>query len=291
MTTILPTVSILVLAHNKRRYTERALAALLESQGARFEAVLADNGSTDETPRVFERFAAAARDRGWQAKVLRFETNLGAVEGRNRALRETSGDYIALCDNDVVVGRRRWAEVLIARLRADPSIGVLGPKILFAAPPHRIQCAGCVVGKGGRVGFRGRGEPGDAPEWNRLAEVQAVTSAFWLMPRPVLERVGEFDMQFHPVQFEDIDYCYRIRQAGWRAVYDPSFRVFHFENVTTGELPSLPYRYLTVKNGLKFKRKWAAVFSKEGGPEDASMAWKDIASAPFEAVGELPLDD
>ena len=54
-------------------------------------------------------------------------------------------------------------------------------------------------------------------------------------------------------------------------LYDPAVVVYHFENVTTDGTPSLNYRYLTVKNGLAFKRKWRHRFAKENGPEDASM--------------------
>lgn len=285
------TVSLIMLAHNKSRYTAMALDGLLQSTWPRLEAILVDNGSVDDTPAVFAAFASRAEPRGWRVKTIRLEENTGAVAGRNRAWREVTGDYVALIDNDVVIGVRSWLEKQTAALAANPAIGVLGPKILFAEPPNRIQCAGCVVGKGGRVGFRGRGEPRDAPEFNQRREVQALISACWIMPRRVAAEIGELDPRFHPVQFEDIDYCYRIRAAGYQAVYDPEVFVYHFENVTTAGTPALNYRYLTIKNGLKFKQKWGEVCAKENGPEDASMEWKDIPHVPFEAVGGLAIHD
>ncbi len=286
-----PLVSILMLAHNKCRHTARALEGLLESTWPAVECVLVDNGSTDETRAIFEAFGARAEARDWRVRKLLLDENVGAVEGRNRALEEITGDYVVFLDNDVVIGVRSWLERMTEALDSDPSIGVLGPKILFAEPPHNIQCAGCVVCQGGRVDFRGRGEASDAPAWNRREEVQALISACWILPRRVVEETGPLDMQFHPVQFEDIDYCYRIRAAGYKAVYDPSIFVYHFENVTTGGTPSLNYRYLTVKNGLKFKKKWREAFAKEGGPDDASIVWKDLPHVRFEDVGALALID
>jgi len=286
-----PLVSLILLAHNKSCYTELALSTLLQSSWPSLQAILVDNGSTDNTPAIFARFAVAAEARGWQVDIIHCEENKGAVAGRNLALRRVRGEFVVMQDNDVVVGRRTWVERMLASLEKDKRIGVLGPQILFAASPHLIQCAGCVVGRGGRVGFRGRGEPRDTPEFQHRAEVQALISAFWIMPRRAVDETGDFDMLFHPVQFEDIDYCYRLRQAGWIAVYDPCVHVFHFENVTTGGTPALNYRYLTVKNGLKFKNKWRHVFSKENGPEDAKMIWREIPTVLFEQVGSLPLLD
>jgi len=284
-------VSIIVLAHNKSRHTERCLRGLLESTWPQVEAVLVDNGSADDTRAVFAAFSAQAAARGWRVETILQDTNIGAVEARNQALRRAHGDHIVFLDNDVVIGVRSWLERLTRILQEDATIGVLGPKILFAEPPHNIQCAGCVVCRGGRVDFRGRGEPADAPAFQARAEVQALISACWILPRRVAEAVGELDMRFHPVQFEDIDYCYRIRAMGLRAVYDPEVFVYHFENVTTDGTPALNYRYLTVKNGLKFKNKWRHVFAKENGPEDASIVWKEIPHVRLEAVGALPIRD
>ncbi len=283
--------SIIMLAHNKSRHTRLALTALLETNWNRVQVILVDNGSTDNTRTVFHDFEDHAHERGWTADLLLFDENIGAVAGRNRAMEMMQGELIVFMDNDIVVGMRSWLRRLARILAADPAIGVLGPKIVFAEPPHNIQCAGCVVCRGGRVDFRGRGRPFADPEFNRRTEVQALISACWIMPRRVVDQVGMLDMRFHPVQFEDIDYCYRVREAGYKAVYTPEVYFYHFENVTTDGTPSLNYRYLTVKNGLKFKRKWHHMFSRENGPDDSSVTWQDIPPVRFADVGELPMID
>jgi GT2 family glycosyltransferase len=287
----MPKISIIILACNKAEYTRLALRGLRESTFPDVETILVDNGSSDNTPEVFAEHAAAAEAKGWTTKLISFPENIGAIAGRNRALTEATGDYIVFMDNDVVIGVRSFLEKLVRRFEEQPDVGIIGPKILFAAPPHLIQCAGCEVCRGGRVNFLGRGKPGDTPEFNRLREVQCLISACWIMKREVRDKVGELDMLFHPVQFEDIDYCYRAREAGYRVLYDPSVFVYHFENVTTDGTPSLNYTYLTVKNGVKFKQKWLQVFAKENGPEDASIVWENIPGISLAEVGELKIHD
>lgn len=284
-------VSVVMLACDKARYTRLALDGLLLSTWPDLELVFLDNGSRDETPAVLADFAAAVEARGWRVVALREAENIGAVAGRNRCLERVTGDTVVFLDNDVVIGRRSWLERLRAVLERDGRIGILGPKILYAEPPRPIQAAGCIVCKGGRVLFRGRGAAADDPAYAEPAEVQALISACWIMPRAVVDELGPLDRRFDPVQFEDIDYCYRARAAGYLCRYEPSVEVYHFENVTTGGTASIRYKHLTIKNGLKFKRKWREMIAAESGPDDASVPWVEFPRVPFEALEPLPLRD
>lgn len=283
--------SIIILACNKAYFTERTLTGLLETTWPDVEVILVDNGSEDNTREVFNAFEVSARSRGWQVRQILHDENVGAVAGRNCAMEQVTGDYVVFLDNDVVIGMRSWLERLTGKLTADPTIGVLGPKILFAAPPHNIQCAGCLVGREGRVTFGGRGEDRNTPAYAVARNVPCLISACWIMPRAVMDTVGELDMRFHPVQFEDIDYCYRIREKGWRCVYDPEVFVYHYENVTTDGTPGINYRYVTVKNGVRFKNKWREQIAKDKGPEDATMEWRDLPTTALDQIGELEICD
>ena len=98
-------------------------------------------------------------------------------------------------------------------------------------------------------------------------------------------------MAFHPVQFEDIDYCYRIKEKNYKIFYDASVEMYHFENVTSGDTPTINYTYVTIKNGMRFKRKWRFMFEKEGGPPDSEFVWKEIPKRDISEVGELPTTD
>ena len=90
------------------------------------------------------------------------------------------------------------------------------------------------------------------------------------------------------VQFEDIDYSYRIRELGKTVVYLPEVEMYHFENVTTSNIrPGMGLKRATIVNGLKFKKKWRHVFSKEDGPDDVDMNWEELPKVPLSEIGEL----
>ncbi len=283
-------ISVLVLAHNKSAYTRRCLYSLLHSTRPPEQIVMVDNGSTDDTPEVLDDFSRVASERGICIDRLRFEENIGAIEGRNRGCARLTGAFHVWMDNDIVVRSRSWIERLRSALDAHPTAGVVGPKLVYANPPHDLQCAGCAVTKGGRVSFCGRGQSRHAPEWNRPRECQALISACWMLRAEVAHAVGPLDPRFSPVQFEDIDYCYRIREAGFACRYEPTVEMYHFENVTTGQTKSLNYPYLTVKNGLKFKQKWQHRFVAEDGPPDHEWRWAEIPSVHLDTVPD-PLEE
>ncbi len=277
-------VSILILAHNKAAYTRRCLDSLFHSTLRPFQVVLVNNGSTDETGAVFEEFCKRAHAESITAEVLSIPENVGAIEGRNRGMARLTGEYWVFLDNDVVVRTRSWLERLRDALQADERLGVVGPKLVYPLPPHAIQCAGCAVTQGGQVIFSGRGESRTAPAWNSARDCQTLISACWMLRAAAAQAIGPLDSLFAPVQFEDIDYCYRLREAGWRCRYEPAIEMYHFENVTTGRTGVLNYPYLTVKHGLKFKEKWRHRFSQEGGPADQSWSWASIPTVQLEDV-------
>ena len=272
-----PLVSILVLAHNKARFTSRCLEGVLASEYPSVELWLVNNGSVDQTGEIFDRVAIEAeQEKGWRVERIDFPQNVGAIQGRNAALERVSGEFVVFLDNDVVARDPQWLRKLVERIARDETIGAVGPKLVFPKPENTIQCAGCVVTPTGRVDFRGRGRDAGALEYNIEREVQCLISACWIMRRAIIDDVGYLDMAYHPVQFEDIDYCYRMREAGWRVLYDPEVVLAHYENVTTDGTGSINYKYLTIKNGLTFKKRWRHMFRDEGGPADESIKWIEI---------------
>ncbi len=279
-------VSILILAHNKAEYTQRCLNSLFESSLRPFQVVLVNNGSNDHTQEVLEAFKKQGQSEKVEATLLDLGENRGAIVGRNQGMACMKGDYWIFLDNDVTVRTRSWLESMRSALQKDPQLAMVAPKLVYPSPPHNIQCAGCQVTQGGQVIFRGRGSPIDTPEWNQPHDCQTLISACWMIRAAAAKKVGLLDEQFSPVQFEDIDYCYRIREEGGLCRYLPAIEMYHFENVTSGRTKALNYPYLTVKNGLKFKKKWKHRFSKEDGPEDKDWKWAQITPVSLDEIPE-----
>jgi GT2 family glycosyltransferase len=267
-------VSVVLLAHNHARYTRMCLESVLRTRPLDLELVLIDNGSTDATPDVLEAVAADAEARDAACRVLRPGKNLGCCTARNMGVAHASGDEVVFLDNDTVVADPAWIEKLKAVLYSDERIGIVGPKLCYPFAPHAIQCAGVGISRTGRVLFRGRGEPQDAPEYNAQRDVQCLISACWMFRRSLYDRVGGLDEIFNPIQYEDLDFCYRARSRGYRVVYTPEPVVYHWESITSDGTPRLNNRYVIVRNGMRFKARWRSMFEKEDGPADDATRWR-----------------
>jgi len=269
-------LSVIMLSHNKRRYTRAALESLLATRGIELEVILVDNGSTDGTPQMLEELEPRFRSRGVTLRWHLNSSNAGCCTARNQGMEMARGDYLAFMDNDVVVPDGGWAIGLVRALEEEPGAAIVGPKLLYPFPPHPIQCAGVGVSRSGRVQFRGRGFPRETPRFNVRQEVQCLISACFVFRRRLYEEIGGLDEAFNPIEYEDLDFCYRARQAGGRCIYEPTVELYHWESITSEGTPKLPNTYLIIKHGLLFKRRWRHMFEREQGPPDSECKWVPI---------------
>lgn len=282
-----PLVSCVVLMHDQLECTRRCLPSLLLSTWRPLEIVAVDNGSTDGTAEWLGGFEPAARAAGARLRILPTGRNAGCSTARNLGLAESRGEVVAFMDNDTAVRTRSWVERFLDAFR-DPSVAMAGAKLLFPWEPFPIECAGCDVTRDGWVVYRGRGEPREDPRCSERREVQALISAWIASPRRWLLEAGGFDEAFNPIQFEDIDLCYRLRGKGGRILYLPEVEHYHSEGGTSTRTSGVNYRYVTVKNGAKFKERWRAAFAREGGPERAPP-WREVERRP--PAEPLPITD
>ncbi len=278
----MPSVSVVVLHHDKAPYSRACLASLLASTVRPLQIVNVDNGSRDETPAVLDAWELLAARVGIAFKRLHFPENIGAIRGRNAALAECEGELVAFLDNDTVCAQTDWLERLSDFLHDTPDCALVCPKLLFPWAPSAIECCGAGVSKTGRIQYIGRGEARQS--LSLPFKVQAAISAAWLARREVFERIGALDEAFSPVQYEDIDFCFRARAAGFSLWADPRVEVLHFEHTTTAGSSDINFRYVTAKNALEFKRRWAKMFTSEDGPSEEACRWHDIARRPIEDV-------
>jgi len=275
-------VSIIILAHNKAAYTRACLRSILDAGVRDVEVIVLDNGSTDETPDVLEGFVPAFRRAGGDLRILRRETNIGCCTARNQCMEAAGGRYYVFLDNDTLIVDPRWLDKMAAVLEEAPENRIVGPKICYPFKPHWIQCAGVGISRTGRVQFRGRGEPADDPRFARKEEVQAVISACMMFDADLPREIGGLDEAFNPIQYEDLDFCYRARERGGRVLYTPDPVVHHWESITSDGTPALPNTYLIIKHGLLFKQRWRHRFEKEDGPPDEATRWRTIEMPSLE---------
>jgi len=271
-------ISVIILHHNKAEYSRACLESLAQSSYRPLEVINVDNGSTDGTAQLLAEW----KPEGIEVKTLSFDTNIGAVRGRNEALAVSTGKRITFLDNDVILGQADWLERLSSALDAHDNCGIVVPKLLFPFAPFNIECMGAAISPQGRIHYLERGNAGDAPYEAR--EIQGAISASWLMKREVVEKIGVLDEAYSPVQYEDFDFCYRAREAGYTVWTEPSAEVFHFEHTTTAGSGDINFKYVTTKNGILFKKRWQSRFTIENGTTEEASKWQVLEKKGIEEV-------
>ncbi len=267
-------ISVIILHHSKARYSQACLVSLLQTTARPLQVINVDNGSADDTVKVLLEWQETARAQGIEVLTLPQTENIGAVRGRNVAMEASTGDYIVFLDNDMLICQPTWLDDLRSFLESHSSCGIVAPKLLFPWKPFLIECCGCAVSPQGRVAYLGRGEQRDSVIDSQ--QIQAAISAAWMMTRGVYEKLGGLDEIYSPVQYEDLDYCYRARAAGFEVWTNPAVELFHFEHTTTAGSDDVNFRYVTSRNALTFKKRWKSTFEAETGMENANFTWQQL---------------
>jgi GT2 family glycosyltransferase len=130
------------------------------------------------------------------------------------------------------VRTREWMTAML-ELCQLPGVGAVGAKLLF--PSGRVQHAGVVLGFGGVAGHPYYREHGSSRGYfdglHSIRNFSAVTAACMMVRRRVFDQVGGFDEEF-PLNFNDVDFCLRVRQAGYRIVWTPFAELYHYESAS-----------------------------------------------------------
>lgn len=219
-------LSAVVLCFNSARYIEdcvRSLRAATESLGP-VEMFVVDNGSSDGSVAILERLE---QEFPGFLQCIYLPQNTGTTVSRNKALRRASGRHLLIMDSDATV----TADTLsgLARvLEEEPRCGMAVPRVLY--PDGRFQISTdqfpTVTHKLRRFFMLKSMEATESPAAAGRRDVDYAISAVWLLKRELLESVGLLDENifYSP---EDVDYCLRVWQAGYRIVYEPAVTAVH----------------------------------------------------------------
>jgi GT2 family glycosyltransferase len=223
-----PLVYAVVLNWNGWRDTVRCLASLRASDHPNQHVVVVDNGSTDGSPEHLAPLVEAP----W-GELVRADRNLGFTGGANLGLRlalERGADYAFLLNNDATVAPDCIA-TLVKEAERRPEVGLVGPKIVWAEEPGRIWSAGMSVAWHHATIEAHRNVPDDG-RFDGCRIAQGLSGCALLVKRAVLERTGLLDERYF-VYYEDLDWCLRARQAGFRCLYVGAARALHIGSATS----------------------------------------------------------
>ncbi len=237
-----PEVTIVVLNWNGWSDTLECLASLERLHYSNHRVIVVDNGSTDDS--VFH-----IRRRFPDVELLETRRNLGFSAGCNvgiaRAL-EHGADFVWLLNNDTTVDPQALTG-LVRTAMSDRRTGATGSAIYSARRRRHLDAWG-----GGRVNFwlgRSRHAVRPVPD----GAIHFLTGASILISRPVLERVGLLDEGFF-MYWEDADYCYRLRRAGYKLAVAGESRIWHKGSASVGKASPQMDTYFNASAARFFRR-------------------------------------
>jgi len=253
-------VTIAILTYNSRERLESFLPAISDSYSGVFKTLLIDNKSEDDGLEF-------ASDWFPEIQTIQFSKNHGYAKGYNKAIDQIESKYIVLLNDDVLV-TPNWLAPLIKLMEADSSIGVSMPAILDYNNREKYEYAGAAGGlldKSGIPFCKGRifDTIEDVnPHYNESEEVFWASGAAMVVRRDLFINFEGFDEAFFAHQ-EEIDFCWRIKKAGYKVMSVPSSIVYHVGGSTLGyDNPRKTYlnvrnnHWMLIKNAKKagFKR-------------------------------------
>jgi GT2 family glycosyltransferase len=226
-----PRVSLIIPTRDGAEVLSTCIRSIREKTDYRdYEIIIVDNGSVqEETKRLFAEFA---RDPAIRIMPYPGAFNFSAIN--NAAAREATGTIIGLINNDIEATQPEWLTEMVAHAMW-PDIGCVGAKLLY--PDGRIQHGGVVLGLYGVAGhahrFARAADPGYLNRLRMVQNVSAVTAACLLVRREVFDTVGGLDETL-AVAFNDVDFCLKVRDAGYRNLWTPFAELIHHESASRG---------------------------------------------------------
>ncbi len=220
-----PIISIIVLNWNGGDHVRACIDSLLQQDYANLEIIVVDNGSTDGSVEAISNYRTV--------RLIENRENLGFAAGNNVGIREASGEYVVILNNDAELDQRCISEMKRA-IDKDERYGACASKIYLKFENNVLDAAGLVVCPDGLSIGRGRLESGDC--YDREEEVFFASGCCMMCRREMLEdvKIGEdyFDEAFF-MYADDTDLGWRARLRGWKTVYAPNARAYHLHSAST----------------------------------------------------------
>lgn len=230
------------------------LRSLYEHLKTPFQCIVVDNGSAiNEAVSIQQQFP--------EVLVLRSEENLGFAGGNNLGMRHATGDYFLLLNNDTVI-EEDILPALLSRFAQSERIGAVGPKIRYEGGLRPIQFAGYTSMS--RISLQnhliGCDEP-DNGQYNVARRTPSILGAALMVSRKATEKAGLLPEMYF-LYYEELDWCERIKEAGYELWYEPSATVFHKGSVSVGGKASPIRTYYQTRNRLYFAQRNISVPSR-----------------------------
>lgn len=258
-------VFIVVLHYKGRQFTRQCLLSLekIKATGFSVKIVVVDNHSPEPIEKLKKEFKKAV--------FLKNSQNLGFAEGNNVGIREAlknKADYVLILNNDTTVDRNLLSE-LVRVMEKDRKIGIIAPKIYFAPgyEYHQSRYKPSEQGKvfwyaGGKVDWQNvlcshRGvDEVDKGQYDKQVNTDYASGCTMFVKKEVFKKIGLFDKRYF-LYLEDVEFCQRAQKAGFKVVYTPKAKLWHF-NASSSKVGGNLHDYFITRNRLLFGMKYAS---------------------------------
>ncbi|AGY59715.1 glycosyltransferase family 2 protein [Gloeobacter kilaueensis] len=245
-----PRVTVVVLNWNGGRDTLACLASLAQQDYAATSVLVIDNGSTDGSVAEIARHFPAVQ-------IVENGQNLGYARGNNTGIvfaLMAGADYILLLNNDTVVAPDCVSELMKAALQY-PRAAALGAKIYYFTEPERIWYAGARWDRDSAcTAHIGQGEVDTGSPYSAVSETDYACGCAVLLQVEAVHKVGLLDYRYFLI-WEEVDWCYRARRAGFEVLFVPTARVWHKISTSFGGSFTPLSRYFWWRNRLLWMEK------------------------------------
>lgn len=241
-----PRVSIVVLNWNGADDTLACLDSLATLTYPNFDVVVVDNGSNDNSVENLRAYTSA-----YPLTLLETNRNLGYAGGNNFGVRHTlekGAEYVLILNNDTTVAPDLLEQLVDAAL-STPSAGVFSARVMYFDEPEKVWFDGARWNNGTlKLEWPGQGRnENELDKANHDTDYASGAALFFR--KEVAQKIGLLDEKFFLV-WEEVDWCFRARKAGWRNIVVPSAKVWHKIGVSFGSEQSPLRIYFSIRNQL-----------------------------------------
>lgn len=255
-------IAVVILNWNGKKFLEELLPTLIQHTPSEVDIVVGDNASSDNSVEFLKQSYP-------QIQIIQNDKNYGFAEGYNKVLDKVYADYFVLLNSDVEV-TDNWISPIINMMDADDNIAICQPKLLSYYQRDTFEYAGGAGGYIDKYGYpfcRGRlftTLEKDNGQYNDVCEIFWATGAAMFVKAKVWKDLDGLDGDFF-AHMEEIDFCWRAKNAGYKVYYCPQSVVYHIGGGTLP--PSSPFKtFLNFRNNFSLlfknlqKRQLAYVF-------------------------------
>ncbi|MEE4676791.1 glycosyltransferase [Pseudomonas alliivorans] len=273
----LPLVSLVIPTRNAHTLVKQCVDSIKRlTSYENYEIILIDNGSDD--PESLEYFAQL--DLEENVRVLRDDGPFNYSALNNAAVRIASGELIGLINNDIEVITPDWLSEMVA-IALQPNVGAVGARLWY--PDDTLQHGGVIVGLGGVAGHSHKDLPKGAPGYfcraELIQEFSAVTAACLIVRKMVFEQVGGLEEEHLKIAFNDVDFCLKVKEAGYVNVWTPFAELYHHESATRG-LEDTPEKQERFAKEIEYiKTRWPKIQLDYSYNPNLTLDYQDFSLA------------